>query len=181
MDGLPPSELIAFKSRMKKDTVTPSPRQCSQLTDQEREGQCWGLGGKLARGGGWSAQSSPLVTSLRFSGHGRFSVLHFSFFSISIALSVPSFPCTYLSVPFSVHPFYSPFLSLFLFVLLCSSSLSVISLSLPPGAIDNKRFLSLEFSFALGIFFPRPSLLSCVWLGSSNHDISNWRRDNVRC
>lgn len=81
----------------------------------------------------WSAQPSPLVTSLHFSENVRFSVLSFLLFFLSLCFSL--FSAYLVCLFFLCHPsFCSPFLSFFSFVLLCSlSTVYFCKLSLFPS------------------------------------------------
>lgn len=116
----------------------------------------------------------PLVTSLHFSENVRFPIHHFLLFPFYRSVSPPStLSCLFLSLSILLSVLFAISFSLPHCVALFLLYFCNFSLSLPPGVTVKmrKKFLSIEFSFTLGILFPKLSLPSCVQLGSSGHGI----------
>lgn len=143
-DGVSPSEHLAFKSSMEKDTVYSTLPRTVFTTQQAKRGKQWRRVGWGASQRWWSAQSS-LITFFTF--FRELKVLYppfpsFPFLSLSLSLlsTVP-----YLSLPFPAHPSFCCVPLFFLFSSLCCSVIFLLCFcdfclfSLPPVAIAKMR------------------------------------------
>lgn len=134
-DGLSPSEHLAFKNSMEKDTVYSALPRTVLTTPRAKRGKQWWRVGWWASQRWWSAKSS-LITFATF--FREFKVLYPPFPSfpfLSLSLSFPPYLlCLFLFLSILLSVLFSFSFSSLCVVLFSFFSISVISVSFPPSS-----------------------------------------------